>query len=110
MWLYRCETFTAQKSNGNAFWLGAFLKSGVLEDLSAVNCEDGMWMKLAQNSSLKRRNHSHCIMLVSTVSIVWHCRMLGSNLHVACCVWYGARHLIFCWVCKLFHYKSVQIK
>jgi len=43
MWLYRCETFTVQKSNGNAFWLGAFLKSGVLEDLSAINCEDGMW-------------------------------------------------------------------
>jgi hypothetical protein len=105
MWLYMCETFTMQKSNGNEFWLGAFLKSGVLEDLSAINCEDGMWMKLAQNSSLKRRNHNHCIMLVFTVSIVWHCRMLGSNLHVACCVW-CARHLIFCWVCKLFPFQD----
>jgi hypothetical protein len=36
MWLHRCETFTLHKSNAYAFWSGAFLKCGGLEDLSAI--------------------------------------------------------------------------
>jgi len=110
MWLYGCETFTVQKSNANAFWLGGFLKRGVVEDLSAINCEDGMWMKLAQNSSLKRRNYSHCIMLVFTVSIVWHCRMLGSKLHVACCVEVVPVIWSFAGYANCSHYRFVQIE